>query len=135
MGLAERRSIQNFKDKHFPAIQEDIDKVAGFAVQMEIQWDTLCAEGRAEYTAEWLPKVYFTPLRDAFAAVACDALGKEALAAGLKKVEICNKSEQYGRDAFKFESGVLSIDHRSDVNIDDVEERTKHLQQLLESKL
>ena len=66
--------------------------------------------------------------------MACDALGKEALAAGLK-VEICNKSEQYERDAFKFENGVLAIDHRSDVNGDDVEERTKQMQPLLESKL
>ncbi|MBI3297356.1 MAG: hypothetical protein HYZ75_04270 [Elusimicrobia bacterium] len=135
MGLAERRAVEEFKDKQFPALKQEIDQAAGFDVPLEVQWDTLAAEGYSHLYADAFPKVYFVPLRDAVKAIAVDQMGKDALKGGLKKVLVANTKEGFSCSSFSFEGGTLTIDHQPCSNIDDVGERTTGIQKMLEEKL
>lgn len=135
MGLAERRAIQEFKDKSYPSLKKEIDQAAGFEVPVEVQWDTLAVEGLSHLTEESFPKVFFTPVRDALKAITIDDMGKNALKSGLKKIVVANTKESYGASGFSFEGGTLTLDHLPYTNVDDVGERTQAIQEMLEKNL
>lgn len=136
MGLVERRAAKEFETKRFPQIKKEIDEAAGFEVPLEIKWDTLSIDGESQhYDTNW-PKVYFQPLVQALKGITFDDMGKDALKAGLKKVEIQNVSgASSGNAMVSFKDGVLVLDHKPHTNVDNVSERAKSIQQLLESKL
>src|SRR5688572_24712290 len=90
MGLAERRAAQNFKDQRYPALKQRIDEAAGFEVPMDVKWETLAINDYAHLYDECFPKVYFDTLTEAFKNIAVDAMGKEALKGGLKRVVVQN---------------------------------------------
>jgi hypothetical protein len=136
MGLVERRAVKEFETKRFPQFKKDIDEAAGFEVPVTVAWDTLALEGEAHLYDECWPQVYFVPLIAALKAITIDDMGKEALKAGLKKIEIQNRAGTYYGDRMaSFDGGTLLLDHKPHTNVDDVKDRTKGIQTLLESKL
>lgn len=135
MGLTERRAAERFKNEDYPQWKSRIDDAAGFSVQVEVAWDELAVDGYADSYADFFPKVYFQPLVDALSAITIDEIGVTALREALKSIVIRNAGEYYSINGFTFTDGVLTMDHRSDCNVDYGAERAKGLQQLLESGL
>ncbi|GAA1236505.1 hypothetical protein GCM10009665_28300 [Kitasatospora nipponensis] len=135
MGLAERRSVERFKNDDYPGWKARIDEAAGFEVPIEVEWPELAVADYADSYAEYFPQVYFQPLVDAFGAVAADDMGRDALREGMSKVVIRNTGVFFSTTGIVFADGVLTFDHMSDTNTHHVEERTKHIQDILESGL
>ena len=135
MGLAERRSVERFKNEDYPGWKARIDEAAGFEVPFEVSWDELAVVDRSDRYAEDFPAVFFQPLLDAFGAIGADDMGKDALREGVSKVVVRNSNEYFSPSGFGFADGVLTLDHQSDVNTHHVEERTKAIQALLEAGL
>jgi hypothetical protein len=135
MGLAERRSVERFKNEDYPDWKSRIDEAAGFEVTNEVAWEELAVPDYADSYAEYFPQVYFQPLTDAISAIAADDMGKKALREALAKVIIRNSGEFFSPRGITFTDGVLTFDHMSDSNTHHVEERTKALQSLFEAAL
>jgi hypothetical protein len=136
MGLAERRAAKEFETKRFPQFKKDIAEAAGFDVPVTVHWDTLAKEGESHLYDECWPKVYFEPLITALKGITIDDMGKEALKAGLKKIEIQNRSgTSSGSYMANFSDGTLLLDHEPHSNVDYGQERADAIRQLLESKL
>ena len=62
-------------------------------------------------------------------------MGQDGLKAALKKVVICNENGNSSYNGFSFENGVLKLDHRSECNVDDENQRVDGLTKLLEQNL
>jgi len=136
MGLAERRATKTFQEKSFPALQADIEKLAGFPVGLEVNWDQLAKESYADGYEENWRKVYFQPVLDALKSICRVDLGKEALQAGLKKIIFQNTKDTYSADAaVSFTGGELLIDHDPCTNVDYVKDRADAVQKVLEKGL
>lgn len=141
LGLAERRAIKNYQDTIFPGIQKDIDAAAAVPLPVEVEWDKIAVPGKApdfDKPVFWTD-IYFTPLIAALKSITADAMGKEALAAKLKKVVITfdDKTAPASNYAngLKFDGGTLTINFRPYSNSGDVKERTRTIQALLENNL
>jgi hypothetical protein len=102
---------------------------------LEVAWDELAVDGYADSYPEFFVKVYFQPLVRALTAITIDDLGRDALRAGLSKIVVRNSGQYANAGGLTFADSVLTMDRRSDANIDDGDERAKQLQQLLESSL
>ncbi|WP_157876553.1 hypothetical protein [Streptomyces graminilatus] len=135
MGLAERRSVERFKNDDYPGWKSRIDEAAGFEVPIEVEWQELAVADYADSYAEYFPQVYFQPLVDALSAVGVDDMGKDALREGVSKVVIKNSGTFFSPSGISFADGVLTFDHMSESNTHHGEERTKRLQDVLESGL
>ena len=136
MGIAERRATKDFQDRALPSLKEQIEKLAGFPVELDVNWGQLAKEGVSERYLENWKKVYFTPVIDALKSVGRDEMGREALKEGLKKISFCNSSDKYNAEsAITFVSGELSIDHDPDCNVDYVGERSDYVKTVLEKGL
>jgi hypothetical protein len=135
MGLAERRAAKEFQDKHFPNLQAEIHKIAGFPIPIEVNWDQLAEEGQAHLYKDSWPDLYFKPVIEAFRQIGRDDMGKEALKGGVKKVEIRNsKGASSSHNAISFTEGTLQIDHRL-ANVGDTSDRTKYIIEIVEKAL
>lgn len=135
MGLAERRAAEQFRVEQYPQWLSRIGEAAGFEVPVEVAWDQLAVNDYAQSYRDFFPQVYFQPLVTALAAVCIDDMGTEALRAGLHKIVVKNSGEYHNARGFAFQDGVLTIDHLPATNVNDVQERAKGLQRLLESQL
>jgi hypothetical protein len=131
MGLAERRAIKGFAEGRYLKLKQEIDAAAGFEVPIEVNWDSMAAEGYAELYEEAFPKVYFRPLIDALKSITIDDLGKEAIQEGLKKIVI----EDSGSSCPSFQLGVLKLSYHSVANLDYWMDRKKDIQAELEKGL
>ena len=131
MGLAERRAIKAFQDNRLPALRQAIDAVAGFSVELEVDWDSVATPDYAHLYDEAFTKVYFDPLVEALKGITIDDLGKDALKAGLKKVVIKDEGSSWPT----LESGVLTLRYPAVANLDYGDERRKTIQDLLEKGL
>jgi hypothetical protein len=85
MGLAERRSVEQFKNDSYPGWKSRIDEASGFEVPIEVNWEELAVADYATSYADFFPKVYFQPLVDALSVVGADDLGKSALREGCRR--------------------------------------------------
>ena len=135
MGLAERRGVKEFQDKHFIGHKAAVDEAAGLDVPLDVDWDSIAAPGYAHMYDIAFAKVYFQPLVLAFRDICRDEMGRSALAEGLTRVVIKNSDQFYGGDSITFEDGVLTIDHKPVTNIDDVQLRAEAIVRLLENAL
>jgi hypothetical protein len=135
MGLAERRATKEFQDKQFPDLRNEIHKVAGFPVPIEVAWEQLAVDGQTDYYKEAWTEIFFKPVIDALRQIARDDMGKEALKGGLKKIEFRNSSGYYSPgSAITFVNGAIVIDHELS-NVGDTKDRTKHLVDIVEKGL
>jgi hypothetical protein len=135
MGLAERRSVERFKNEDYPDWLARIEAAARFPVPVEVVWEELAVTDYADDYADFFPKVYFQPLVDALTAVTIDEMGTTAAREGIKKIIIRNTDQYYSTSGFSFTDGVLTIDHQPNSNVDYGDERAKGLRQILEAGL
>jgi hypothetical protein len=135
MGLAERRSVERFKNEDYPDWLARIEAAARFPVPVEVVWEELAVNDFADDYADFFPKVYFQPLVDALAAVTIDEMGTTAAREGVKKIIIRNTGQYYSTSGFAFIDGVVTLDHQPNTNVDYVDERAKGLQRILEAGL
>jgi hypothetical protein len=136
MGLAERRATKEFQDKSLPSLKAEIEKLAGFAIPVDIHWEQLAREEYADSYDENWKKVYFQPLINALKKVTRDQIGKDAVKAGLKKVVFCNTKGAYSAEsAITFAGGELTIDHDPASNVDYIDDRAAYLVKILEKNL
>lgn len=136
MGLQEKRAIKSFQDTNFVSLVKEVNTVAGYELQYEVDWDSLAVADSAGLYEEGFSKVYFLPLKAALKEITIDDVGREALKKNLHKIVIKNKGDIYYADrAYTFADGILTINHSPVTNIDDVPERTQYLTDLLSSKL
>jgi len=135
MGLAERRATKDFQDKHFPTLQTEIHKAAGFAVPIEVTWDQLAVEGQTENYREAWSEIFFKPVIEALRQIGRDDMGREAVKTGLKKIEFRNSKGAYSpHSAITFQNGILMIDHELS-NVGDTNDRTKYIIEIVEKGL
>lgn len=135
MGLAERRASKEFQDNHFPELRNEIHKVAGFPVPIEISWEQLAVEGQTDSYKEAWTEIFFKPVIEALRQIGRDEMGKEALKSGLKRIEFRNSSGYYSpHSAITFRDGQLVIDHELS-NVGDTKDRTKHIVEIVEKGL
>lgn len=136
MGLAERRATKEFQDKSLPGLRADLEKAAGFAVPLEVNWEQIAKEDYSSSYDEFWRKVYFQPVINALKKVARDDMGREAVKEGVKKIVLCNSKGAYSSEsAISFIAGEITIDHDPATNVDYVEDRTEHLVKVLEKGL
>ncbi len=136
MGLKERRAVKAFQEEIFPKVKEQINKEAGFDLQMNILWDTMVEDKFAHLYNQTYLKVYFTPLVEAIKAIAIDDFGKKLLNNGLKQVVIKNEGNNHNPEkGYSFENGLLTINFDPVVNSDYVDLKVSYLTALLERKL
>lgn len=136
MGLAERRALKDFQDNHLPALLAEIQRLAGFAVPVEANWDQLARPDYAHMYTDCFAKVYYQPVINALTDVGRDEMGRDALKAGLKKIVFANTAELYSADsAISFVDGVLTIDHDPCTNVDYVDDRAAVAIKVLEKGL
>lgn len=139
--LAERRAITAYQEGPYVEQLKAIQAAAGFEVPVDVQWNSIALPDQSQnYTQDGFWKqVYFTPLEKAFASVAVDDMGKQALKAKLSKVvvrydEATAPSSNYP-EGVAFDGGVLSLNFKPYTNVDDVDARAEAIQKALEAKL
>lgn len=136
MGLAERRATKEFQDKSLGSLKAEIEKLAGFAVPIDINWEQLAREDYADSYDENWKKVYFQPVISALKKVARDQIGKDAIKSGLKRIIFCNSKGAYSAEsAITFAGGELTIDHDPASNVDYIDDRAAYLVKILEKNL
>lgn len=135
MGLAERRAAAQFKTDVFPDWKRQLGEAAGFEINVDVAWDELAVEEFADRYVDLFPKVYFSPLVRALSAITADDMGKEALRGGLNRIVVRNSGDYASETGFSVADGVLTMDHRPEMNVDHDDDRAKWLQQLLEANL
>ncbi len=136
MGLAERRAAKEFETNQFPGFAKRIAEAATFDIPIDVQWESLAADGMAHLYAEAWPKVYFEPLIAALTSICADSMGRDALKGAVKRIVIRNTAGIYSGERMPaLEAGVLTLDHEPCSNVDDVDERTRAITQHLEGKL
>jgi hypothetical protein len=135
MGLAERRAAKEFQDKQFPDLRNEIHKVAGFPVPIEVNWDQIAVEGQVDYFKEAWTEIFFKPVIEALRQIGRDEMGKEVIKGGLKKIELRNSAGNYSPgSAITFQGGMIVIDHELS-NVGDTKARTQHLIEIVEKGL
>lgn len=137
MGLKEKRSIHQFKEEVYPGLKEQIISVVGTPVEINVDWDALAIDKKEHLYRECIPKVFFEPLLVALRRVCADELGKNALAAALKRVLIKNSNQLYSPKGFVFQGGELVLDHSPVSNVlpRDIEARAAKIEEILSDAL
>ncbi|MDD5091645.1 MAG: hypothetical protein PHQ23_12110 [Candidatus Wallbacteria bacterium] len=135
MGLAEKRAVKEFQDNHLEPAKKALNDAAGFEVPLEVDWDAIAIPEYSHMYEECFKKVFFNTVEEAFKDICKDEMGKEALKSGLKQVAFKNSNKFSNYNGITFENGVLTVDHKTATNIDDINDRSRHLVKLLEQKL
>lgn len=129
MGLAERKMTEAIKNNEFKAFVEEVKKIVGKAIAVDVDWGSL--ENDASYKTyvenNRVKKHFFDCTLAALNSIASDDMGKTALKEKLKKISFTNKSGNLA-----FENGVLSLENALNGNgvYDD-----KRIQETLEAGL
>ncbi|MDN6858789.1 hypothetical protein QO207_19525 [Pseudomonas sp. CAN2814] len=137
----EQAAISSYQQSVFQAQLKDIHHSAGFAVPVEVDWDSIALPGQAAHygTDDYWTNVYFVPLAEALDMLTSYDLGRQAMKDKLKRIVIrYDASDSAAHDyrrAVAFESGVLSINFRPASAAGQIEERTEAIQSSLETAL
>lgn len=136
MGLVEKRAIKSFQDTKFIELEKEINTIAGYTIEFQVDWDTLAAVDYADRYEEYFTDIYFKPIIESFKFITEDELGKEALKEILKKIHITNDGTVTSEvRAYNLDAGVLTVNHDPVVNAHHIDYRTKKLTEVLSSKM
>ncbi|WP_141324810.1 hypothetical protein [Myxococcus sp. AB025B] len=134
MGLPERRAIAQYKQNVFPKWQQKLNELVGAPVEIEVEWDTLGADGLAHLFEQGIDAIYFEPLVLALQDLGVDDFSKQAIRDGFKKYVISG-IEPEDRIFYRFENQTLSYRHNFS-NIENyTNERRQRIVNLLEQGL
>jgi hypothetical protein len=136
MALVERRAVQEFQERYYPALLKKIHAAAGYPVPVEVKWDTLAIDKESDkYNTHW-PDMYFEPLVAGLGRINKDDMGRAAIKEGIKKIVIQNESNNKNPDRWAvLKDGVLTLDHLPHTNVQDRVLRGDKLGTMLEGKL
>ncbi|HYI01049.1 hypothetical protein [Hyalangium sp.] len=129
MGLAEKRALAAYQKDHFPAWKQKLNGVCGFELEYDVAWDQLAKDGYSpEYTAMF-DYNFFQPLEKSLASICQDDLGREALKAKIKKVQITS-TRSWSSMEVSVEGDILKVDadpsyERSDGSVGDYADRIR----------
>lgn len=130
----ELRTVRTFETESYPALREAIAAEAGFDLPIEVDWPSLAVEGWSHIYETAFPKVYFLPIVRALKSYAADSPDKNGLRRILAKVTIKNSGRYFNSNGISLDSGVLTIDHQPQANVDEGEaERANRILELLKS--
>jgi hypothetical protein len=139
--LTERRAITAYEQGAYATLLKDIQTAAGFAVPVEVKWETIALSDQADNYAhdDFWTNIFFVPLKQALAATAVDDIGKQAVKAKLTKIVVHYDSatapvSAYG-DGVSFKAGVLTLNFTPYTNASDIEPRARAIQKVLEAGL
>lgn len=141
LGLSDRRALQAYQEKIYPAQQAAIHKAAGVELPIEVRWDTLALPGQGDSYSDdgFWTNIYFVPLEQALSQVTSDSMGKQAVRAKLKKIVVIFEEATAPATAYEngvgFEDGVLTLNFRPYSNVDDTSRRAEAIRKKLEAKL
>jgi hypothetical protein len=105
MGLAEKRKILEMQEKTFPARVQEIAEICGKPIPYEIDWASVADDAEALNVMEFATCHH---LNMALRVICMDALGKEAIAEGLKLIKLQNVADPADMK-ISFENGVLEM--------------------------
>lgn len=138
MGLAQKRILEDLKTNVMPKWKQDLDKAAGFPLQLEIKWETIIDDTRdnKDQYIESMLSVYISPLEKLLKNICTDDMGKNALKENLKSVLIIG-TQDYSPGASTFEKGTLTLNHHPFTNTgsSDSNERAEAWRKMVEAKL
>jgi hypothetical protein len=129
MGLAEKRAMASYQKDKFPAWQQKLNGVCGFELTYEVSWDQLSKDGYAPEFNNMFDYNFFVPLERALQSICQDDLGRDALKAKIKKVQITSTRSWSSLEA-KVEGDTLKVDadpsyERSDGSVNDYADRIR----------
>lgn len=129
MGLRERRRIQELENET-KQIQEELKSLVGTTIEFTYDWPSFEKHPESlDYVMGRGPGM----VRDVLAAIAYDDMGKQAVAAGVKKVHTVNLDDAKGV-GHEFVDGVLTVRGAYQVYSEGFPDSTA-LQRTLEDKL
>jgi len=105
MGLAERRKIKELQDVTFPERVREIEEICGAPIPYEVDWDSLADDAEG---LNFLDNLSCHRLNMALRVICQDAMGKEAVREGLKKVRLKNVKDK-GDMSMTFQNGILEM--------------------------
>ncbi len=105
MGLIERRMIEELKTTTLPAREAEIAEICGTRIPYDVDWDSLASDAEA---LRFVDNVSCHRLNMALRTICTDALGRQAVSEGLKRVRLVNVAEPADM-AMRFEGGVLEM--------------------------
>jgi hypothetical protein len=136
MGIIDDRSLKAYREFAYPRWKEKLEIYLGFPLVLEVQWETLVSPNAPNWYFTHLTEIFFLPLSYAIETFAYDDLGRGAIRNSLKSVVIKNTTENSDfYNMVDFKDGVLSIDHLTDVNIQETYQRAEAILQCLEKNL
>lgn len=137
----EREAITAYQQKAFVEQLRDIHESAGFAVPIEVDWESIALPGQAaSYDSDdYWTNVYFVPLAEALEMLTSYDQGRQAVQGKLKRVVVRYDAGRAPagdyRSKVALEGGVLSINFKPASASEEIEERTEAIQSTLESLL
>lgn len=106
MGLAERKAIAAAKDSDYKEFEEQVKSICGFEVKLTFDWAMV--ENHADCIWICASKRYngymFEPVTAALKNICGDDMGREAIKAGLKEINMIPATGD-----LEFSAGVLTV--------------------------
>ncbi|MDY7232459.1 hypothetical protein [Hyalangium rubrum] len=136
MGLAEKRAVAAYQKDKFPGWKQKLNEISGIELELDIAWDQLAKEGYSAEYGNMFDYNFFQPLEGALKSICQDDLGRDALKAKIKKVQITSTRSWCSLEA-KVNGDTLHVDadpsyERSDGSVTDY---TKRITTVLEAVL
>lgn len=144
LSLAQRRAIAAYEADILPGLLARLAEAAGKAIPVEIDMAAIAKPDLAHLYGDpdFWTKVYFEPLIAAFAAfaaVARDAMGREAVAAGVTGIRITRDPATAPMtnhpNGLTFADGVLTVNFEPCANSGDVGARATAIQTIVDAGL
>src|SRR5579863_8114569 len=105
MGLEERRMIKELQHVTFPGRVKEIEEICGAPIPYDVDWDSLKDDAEA---LNFMDNISCHRLNMALRGICSDAMGKEAVRDGLKKIKLKNVKTP-GEMSMTFQDGVLEM--------------------------
>lgn len=141
LNLAERRAISSYQETVFADKVQQIKAAVGADFELDVNWESMAGEGQADRYGhdDYWTNIFFNPVLKALADVAADAMGKEALQDGLKRISFyydeATAPVMSYENGVKFADGNLSINFKPFSNADAIEDRAIAIVKALEAGL
>jgi len=105
MGLLERRKIQELQDVILPQRSQEIADICGTAVPYDVDWASLAHDAQA---LNFVDNIACHRLNMALRTICVDTMGRDAVATGLRRVQLRNVPDPAQRH-IAFAGGVLEM--------------------------
>lgn len=105
MGLPERRQIHHLQTEVLPQRSQEIAEICGTAVPYEVDWASIEHDAQA---LNFLDNTACHRVNMALRVICMDTLGREAVASGLRRVQLRNVADPAQRH-IGFADGVLTL--------------------------